>query len=387
MATAFEGFVCHDCGERADDRDGHRCPACSSTLVADYDYGDASIPTSDTPGGMYRYDDLLPFSRDSAVTLEEGGTPLIDCPALAEDLGVGAVYVKDEGRNPSGAAVDRGLSVAVTAARERGADAVALPSTGNGAQSSAAYAARAGLDSEAFVPSRCPFVDKAMTNVHGGDMSVVEGRYPDALAAFEDARADADRVPVDPASPYRPEGAKTILHEIGAQLDAEPDAVVTPVGHGTLLTGLARAAEERTRLGLAADSPRLYAAQPTGCSPVVDAFDAGETTPRVPDHPDTICGALEVPDPACGAAALAGIERTGGDAVAVEDDRLLAAAVETAETTGLSPSATGGTAVAAARVLAAQGAFDGDETVVLVNPVAGNKENDLLRSHLMSRGV
>jgi threonine synthase len=262
---------------------------------------------------------------------------------------------------------------------------------GNGGQAAAAYAARAGLDSQAFVPSRVPFVNKAMVNVHGGDMSVVEGRYADARAAFEDARGTGWHSLAPFATPYRHEGAKTLAYEIAADLGwTAPDAVVHPTGHGTGLVGLRTGGRELSEWGLVDDRPRLYAAQASGCAPIAAAWDDGTAdgtgTPDPWDTPDTICGPLEIPDPAGGRYVLDALAATGGAAVATDDDAVLDGAVALAEA-GVTMGATGGAAVSGARALADSGAFEGDDVVVLVNAVTGNKEADLLRSHLMSKGI
>ncbi|WP_415382553.1 threonine synthase [Halosimplex sp. TS25] len=394
--ASLDGLVCVDCGGSHDPVDApRRCPDCGGILRPTYDHGAVDVTrdslADDRFDGVARFADLLPFPTDSLVTTNEGTTPLIPCPEFAEELGVGAVYVKDEGANPTGATADRGAALAVTAAREHGAENVALPTTGDAGQSVAAYAARAGLDSEAFVPTRSTFVAKAMTNVHGGDMSVVEGRYPDAVKAFESAMADDDNAdwhslaPFD--SPYRHEGAKTLLFEVVEQLDWEvPDAVVYPTGHGLGVVGSHLATEQLRETELVDEAPALHVAQPENCAPVVAADDAGDDDTEVWERPDTLVGSLEVPDPAGGALALDAVRDTGGWAVGASDDDALEAAV-TLAAEGVEMSATGGVGAAAAQELAAGGHLDSDDVVVLVNPVAGNKENDVLRSHLMRKGI
>jgi threonine synthase len=405
-SAAFAGLRCRDCAVTHDSPALGRCPVCGGPLVADYEGPDIDRETLSGRrfDGLARFADLLPFSADALVTMTEGTTPLVACPDFADALGVEAVYVKDEGANPTGTTADRGMALAVAAARDRGATSVALPTTGDAGQSAAAYAARAGLDSEAFVPTRSTFVAKAMTNVHGGEMSVVEGRYPDAVEAFESAMGDrqtewdsddadydgdgerwASLAPFDTA--YRHEGAKTLLFEVVEQLDWEvPEAVVHPTGHGIGVVGSHLAAEQLQDAGLVEDAPALHVAQPADCAPVVAADDAGAEDTDPWERPDTLVGALEIPDPAGGAPALDAVRETGGWAVGVSDDAALEAAVTLAGE-GVEASATGGVGAAAAEELARDGHLDGDDTVVLVNPVAGNKENDVLRSHLMRKGV
>ena len=381
---AFAGLRCTDCGTTHDPVAAGRCPECDGLLDAVYDHDSAAELSGH---GLGRYAPLLPFVNEALVSLGTGGTPLVAVPELADELGVAATYVKDEGRNPTGAFADRGVALAVTAASEAGADDIALPTTGNAGQAAAAHAARAGLASHSFVPSRTPFVNKAMINVHGGDMSVVEGRYPEARESFADHDEGwASLAPFE--NPYRHEGAKTLAYELAeaVTLDGAPDAIVHPTAHGTGIVGLHKGFRDLRKRNRVDAAPRLHAVQPEGCSPVVDAVEREAETVSAVEHPDTICGPLEVPEPAGGRQVIEALRANDRGAVAVSDDALLEGATGLAAG-GLTMGATGGAAVAGARQLADRGAFDPDDVVVLVNPTTGNKEEDILRSHLMKQGI
>jgi len=389
----FAGLRCLACEGLFDPETAtHGCPDCGGALEPTYeDLASAHEETfgGSEPGsiGIGRFAPVVPVAEERLVTAGEGGTPLIDCPDLADDLGVGAVLLKDEGRNGTGGIADRGMALAVAAARERGATDVALPTTGNGGQSAAAYAGRAGLASHSFVPSRTTFANKAMINVHGGDMNVVGGRYPDARSAFEDAIEGEDWHSLAPfAEPYRHEGIKTLPYELVATLGGAPDAVVVPTGHGLSLVGIDRGFRELARTGWIDERPRLYAAQADGCAPIATAWDGGQDAVDPVEYPDAICGPLEIPAPAGGDYVLDALEETGGGAVATPDEEILDGAVGLASD-GVPTSATGGAAVSGARTLAESDAFDDDETVVLVDPATANREADILRSHLMKQGI
>ncbi|WP_276252860.1 threonine synthase [Halomontanus rarus] len=406
---AFVGLECVECEyERAVDDDDsrgteteiedetatRRCPDCDGVLEASYDLEAIDLDREELESrpfdSLWRYEELLPFARDGAVTTDEGATALVECSKLADELGVRRVLIKDEGRNPTGSIADRGQSVAVTVARRRGATDVALASTGNDGQSAAAYAGRADLESHVFVPSRAGFTNKAMVNVHGGDMSVVGGRMDAAEAAYEEAAAEhEDWHPLGAFdTPYRLEGAKTLFYELVEQLEWElPDAIVAPTGSGLGLAGLYKGAREFRELGLIDDLPSLYAAQAAGCAPIVEAFDEGRDDHETVEHPDTICGDIEIPDPAGGTLALEAIRESGGGAVATEDRAILEAAVAVSNGEGLELAPSSAAAPSAVWKLAEGGAFDGSETIVLVNTIAGNKEADVLRSHLMGQGI
>ena len=361
---------------------------------------DRSAPSEPTDGatagrGHWRFDELLPFPARVALSAGEGGTPLVRTDRLAAELGVDAVYVKDEARNPTGTVLDRGFSVALTAVAGQLSDAttdtdvepLVCASPGNAGVSMAAYAGRADLRSYAFVPSRCAFANKAMTNVHGGEMRVVGGRYPDAAAAVDEQLATEYTDLNEFATPYRHEGIKTVAFELVADLGAAPDVVVVPTASGEVLAGVHKGFVELERVGAIDGVPKLVAAQSEGCSPVAAAVERGLDEPEPWSTPDTICGELEIPNPAGGIPAVEAVRETDGAAVSVPDDEILESAVAVAQHEVLQMGAAGGAAPAGAWALAEDGFFDGDETVVLLNTDAGLKTPDVLRSHLMGKGI
>jgi len=391
---AFEGLECIECGETFDAAEAtHRCPDCEGILDPTYDYDEVSLSRADLEArpfdGMWRYEELLPFPREASVTMDEGTTPLIDCPNLADELGVAEVYIKDEGRNPTGTFKDRGHALAVSAAAQHGASDIALASAGNAGQAAAAYAARAGIDSHVFLPSRSNFVNKAMVNVHGGDMTVVEGRLRDAGAACADAMEGEEWYSTATfVTPYRHEGKKTMYYEIAEQLDWEaPDAICYPTGGGVGLIGMYKGAREFERLGLVEESPRFYAAQSTGCAPIVEAWEGGKSRHEPWETPDTICGGIEVSDPGASPWVLQALRESNGGAVATPDESILDSAITVAQNEGLEMGATCAAAASGAWALADDGEWNGDETIVLLNTGSGNKEDDILRSHLMGMGI
>jgi threonine synthase len=387
----FIGLDCVECDERFNPETAtHRCPDCGGILDPTYDYDTIATEVTredidqrrfDT---MWRYDDVLPFPREVAVTMDEGATALVECPAFAERLGVERVVLKDEGRNPTGTFKDRGQTVAVTASAQHGASDIALNSAGNAGQAAAAYASQADLTAHVFLPSRTGFTQKAMTLVHDADLTVVEGEIGDAGAAYEDAMDDHDWYSVKTfVTPYRHEGKKTMLYEIVEQLDWEvPNAVIYPTGGGVGLIGMHKAATELQLLGLAEDRPAMYAAQATGCAPVVEAWEQDRDAHEAWETPDTICGGIAVPDPGASSLILDALDESDGGAVATTDNEILDSAIALARDDGIEMGATCAAAASGAIELAEQGEFDGDETVVLLNTGAGNKDDDVLRGQL-----
>ena len=386
---AFLGLECAETGERYD-ADATGESDAGAHLVPTYDYdavdwsnGDLSDRPTDT---MWRYADLLPFA--SPLTAKEGGTPLVESAELADELGVGSLEIKDEGRNPTGTILDRGLSPAVTAAREAGAELVALASAGNAGQSAASYASMADIRSYAFVPSRAPFSNKAMVNVHGGEMRVVGGRYPDAEDGLHEQLKSEWFTLQEFDNPYRHDGIKTLAFEVAeARGWAAPDAVVVPASTGEVVAGVAAGFEALSELGLIEQIPPIFAAQASGCAPIHAAHERDDGDADAWEHPDTIVGELEIPDPKGGAAALAAVESSGGDVLALDDDDILESAVVAAQTAGVEVGTAGGAAMAAAWRLAEDGVFEDGDDVVVVNTEAGTKTADVLRSHLMGQGI
>lgn len=398
--TTFTGLTCTASGETFDPTLCHHPE--DRILDPNYDYDAIDLTRAaleQRPFVPEKYEALSPIPVADLVSLGEGGTPLVACPSLAEELGVGRCLIKDEGTNPTGTIKDREHALAVSAAVGHGATDVALPSTGVGGQSAAAYAARGGLTSHVFVPARAPFATKAMINVHGGDMSVVGGRLSDAVSAFEAAMAEREAgnegKGVDNEdwyslrgceTPYRHEGIKPVLYELIEQLEWEvPDAVFCPFVGSTVPIGLAKAARELRTLGLIDSLPPLYAAQSEGCAPIVEAFESGAEAPEPWETPDTVCGELERPDPMGGQLVLEAIRESSGGAVATSDEEITESAVTVATHEGVEMGVSAG--VAASAAWAMKESFDEDDTVVLINTTAGEKDADLLRSHLMGQGI
>ncbi len=301
--------------------------------------------------GIWGSDDLPDVEP---VTMGEGGTPLVGAPQLGDEYGVDGLLFKDEAHNPTGSIEDRGASVAVSVAHNEGAERVSLYAPGDAAVSVAAYAARAGLESKAYVPSRARFDAKSSVNVHGGSMKVVRGNFEDAREA---ARDDDGYSLSAGETPYRRAGARTVTDEIEDETDA--DAVVCPVGSGTTYLGLCD--------GLP-DGVNLHAAQPEGCATLTGDVET----------PDTVVGELEDPSPP----ALDALRETAeerGSAVSVTDGEALDACLAAARE-GVSLAPSGGVA------LAALGELDVSGTVVVVNPSSGRLFADALRNRMVYHG-
>ncbi|HUE97413.1 MAG TPA: threonine synthase, partial [Longimicrobiaceae bacterium] len=240
-------------------------PCCEKPLLARYDL--AHLRGRFTPAALvgrsadlWRYAEVLPV-RDEAfrISLGEGFTPLLDTPRRAEALGVGRVWVKDEGQNPTGSFKARGLSVAVARAREVGMTAIALPTAGNAGSAAAAYAAAAGIPAHVAMPADTPATIQAEVRALGAEVDLVDGLITDAGAVI--ARGAEEHGWFDVSTlkePYRVEGKKTMGYELVEQLGRVPDVIIYPTGGGTGLVGMWKAFDELEELGwIGAERPRM----------------------------------------------------------------------------------------------------------------------------------
>lgn len=364
-APWFDGPRCRSCGTIAS-KEALACEACGGSLLATR-VGDGRLE--------------LPIAGEDD-RLSQGDGTLRRCQWLTEAVGAAAVYVMDEGRNPTGHVSDRDMAVAIAAADLLDLSAVSLASPGRTGVAAAAAAAPYGIDASVFVPSRAPFPAKAMINVHGGDMTVVGGRYPDAVGR---ASEDSDAWSLDPFwNPYARAGRGYIYEALLTTLGEPPDVLVLPTGGGASALAVADIALAYRQEGITDRVPRIVTAQPAGCAPIVEAWIGDSNVVSSVESPDTICGELEIPDPDSGRDVLHVVDETDGEAISVPDPAALEAAVRLANRSGISASVAGGVAAAAATDLTI---VDPDDRIVVLNPGAGGLDADILRSHLMGQGV
>lgn len=372
--STLEGYRCVSCDSLFEPDILSRCPECGGILDAQYVESDE---TTMSP--------TYPIQPD---WLGAGNTPLLQLRSVTDELNVDSCYLKDEGYNPTGSFVDRELALVVAAATQVEATGVHLVSTGNGGQAAAAYAARAGIDSEVYVPSRCPFSNKAMINVYGGNMRVINGRFAEAYEAYQSSASNESTwFPAGPfATPYRHEAVKGIFYEVLEQLESPPDALVLPAGHGTLPVGLWKAIQEHTNTTDSDANPAVHIVQPEGCAPIASALMENSPPSECP-NPDTIVGDLEIPAPDGAALAVEAVRASGGRAVTVSDADLLDMALTVAQSEGMAVSIATATAIAGAWALNEQGAFTETESIVFLNTASAIKDADIIRSRLMSKGL
>ncbi|MGO9497809.1 MAG: threonine synthase [Solirubrobacteraceae bacterium] len=333
------------------------------------------------PHSLWRYSDFLPVQTPPRGTLPAGWTPLLRADRLAEHLGLGEVWVKNDAANPTHSFKDRVVSVAIARARELGFQTVACASTGNLANAVAAHAAAAGLESYVFIPHDLEEQKVLATGVYGTNLVSVRGNYDDVNRLCTELSAEHDWAFVNiNMRPYYSQGSKTLAFETAEQLGFElPDRVVAPIASGSLFTKIARGFEEWIEAGLlTGDLPTFHGAQARGCSPVATAFEAGQDFCR-PVKPDTIAKSLAIGNPADGPYAIDLARRTGGSIEAVTDDEIREGVKVLARTTGIFTETAGGVTIAVLAKLAARGEIDPGDRVVAYITGEGLKTIDVAR--------
>jgi threonine synthase len=387
---AVEALRCKECGTSYPLEARYVCEECFGPLEVAYDHtgldpASARRRIQAGSASIWRYADFLPFTDRPPATrtsLEPGFTPLVRAERLAERLGLGEVFVKNDAANPTHSFKDRVVGVAIAKARELGFETVACASTGNLANAVAAHSAAAGLDSYVFVPADLEEQKLLATGVYGTQLVGVKGTYDDVNRLCTQLAGDRDWAFVNVnLRPYYSEGSKTVGYEIVEQLGWElPDRLVCPVASGSLFTRIGHGFAEWRELGLVeGELPAFSGAQAEGCGPVAEAYAEGWDICKPTAKPNTIAKSLAIGDPADGPYALELARRTGGSVEAVSDDEIRDGIRLLAETTGIFTETAGGVTVATLRKLAEAGAIDASERVVVVITGEGLKTLDATR--------
>ena len=381
-------LACTMCGtEQPADRLITVCPACGKVLFARYDLAKAATTMTvealaSRPWSLWRYAEILPVQRpEEAPRLGEGGTPLHDVPRLAADLGLDRLLIKDESLNPTGSFKARGLCMAVARAKELGATTVALPSAGNAAAATAAYAARAGLQAVVAMPVDAPEVMKAECHAYGATVILVNGLINDCARVIRTGAAQYGWFDVSTLKePYRAEGKKTLGLEVAEQLGWRlPDAIIYPTGGGTGIVGMWKAFTELETMGLIGPKrPKMIVVQAEGCAPLVRAFAAGDRHAALFPDARTVAPGMRVPVAIGDYLILDAVRESGGIAIGVSDDELLAGMSMLARREGLFAAPESGAAVMAAQKLRESGFLRAEDETVVFSTGSGLMHTDLV---------
>jgi threonine synthase len=379
MFSSLAHLGCTKCGTQYErDRRVNVCPACGGALFPRYH---ARVLDRDAAGGrprtIWRWHELMPVEDPAnIVTLGEGGTPLLFADRLRARSAFRDLWIKDEAANPTGSFKARGLSAAVSKAKELGHTKIALPTAGNAGGAAAAYAAKAGMECHVFMPADTPPVFRIECERYGATVTLVDGLIDDCgrLVAERAAREGWHDVSTL-KEPFRVEGKKTMGYELAEDFGWKlPDAIFYPTGGGTGLIGMWKAFDEMEELGwLDGKRPRMIAVQAEGCAPIPKAFAEGKLVSEKFPNAHTYASGLRVPKPFADYLILQYVRASAGTAVTVTDDEMRRACDEIGAAEGLFVAPEGGAVWAAAKNLQAAGALDPASRVVLFNTGSGFK--------------
>jgi threonine synthase len=374
---------CALCGKTYEARRLHNlCTECGRPLLVRYDLEAAARTlTRESLKGrradLWRYAEVLPVEREeNIVSLGEGWTPLLRAERLGAPLGLRHLYVKDESQNPTQSFKARGMTAAVSMAKELGVRKVAVPSAGNAAGALAAYAARAGLEAHIFMPRDTPRANVVECEQTGARVTLMEGLITDCGAEVGRRKEAEGWFDVSTLKePYRVEGKKTLGYELAEQMGWElPEVIVYPTGGGTGLVGMWKAFDEMEAMGwIGSERPRMVSVQSEGCAPIVRAFEEGKRFADEFENAATVASGLRVPKAVGDFLILDALRASDGAALAVSDEELLAAVGEIGAAEGLFVAPEGAACLPALRKLIERGEVEAGERVVLFNTGAGVK--------------
>jgi threonine synthase len=388
MTDLSRGLKCRLCGKTYPKAPLNYCEDDFGPLEVDYDYEAIKESLSRAkielrPFNMWRYRELLPIDGEPTVGPLVGGTPLVKSRRLAEALGLRSLWIKNDAVNfPSLSFKDRVVSVALTKAKEFGFTTVGCASTGNLANSVAANAAAAGLNTYIFVPYDLEPAKILATTVYGAKLIGIKGTYDEVnrLCSQVADKFHWGLVNVN-LRPYYAEGSKTMGYEIAEQLGwRAPAHIVAPMAGGSLIGKLRKALYELYQVGLLDEEPRtkIYGAQAAGCNPIIAGLKSGSDSHRPVKKPCTIAKSLAIGDPADGFFALKVMRESGGWGEEVSDQEIAEAMTLLARTEGIFAETAGGVTLAVTRKLIEQGRIPRDGEVVMCITGNGLKTQDAI---------
>ncbi len=387
MSSSLDYLSCDTCSRKFKPGEVDlTCPDCGpdlGTLTVHYDYDAvAKVLTKDVLDSRreqshWRYLEILPIeSRPAALHPRVGWTPLYDLQKLAKSIGVGRLWIKDDGLNPSASFKDRASSVGVAHAMEHGRKVITAASTGNAASSLSLFAACAGIRAVIFVPETAPEAKVAQLLMFGAEVLAVRGTYDQAFDLCLDTALSQNWYCRNTAvNPYLGEGKKTAALEICEQLGWDvPEAVFVSVGDGCIIGSLWKGFCDAYQLGWISRKPRIYGVQAEGSAPLVHAFERGDTI-ATPEPAETVADSICVGKPRDHIKALRAVRESGGSMLCVKDEQILQAMRTLARQGGVFAEPAGATGFAGLVKAVSAGLVGDDERVVCL--VTGNGLKDV----------
>lgn len=332
---------------------------------------------------MWKYEEILPiFDEHNIVSLGEGNTPLMKMNNLSKFLKIDNLYVKDESNNPTGSFKARGLSAAISKAKEFGIEGIVMPSAGNAAGAMSAYAAKSKMSANVFMPKDAPLANKMECVAFGAKVELVNGFISDAGKASAEAAEKYDLFDISTLKePFRVEGKKTMGLEIIEQLCWEvPDVIIYPTGGGTGIVGIWKAINELEEMGMIDNKkPKMICVQAEGCSPLVDAFEKDEeyATPFV--NPKTLAAGMRVPLAVGDFIIFNILKQSNGTAIRINDQEMLEGVSLLSKEEGIFAAPEGGAVLIATKKLRDNGFIKDNDKVVVVNTGSAYKYLDAMQ--------
>jgi threonine synthase len=375
---------CGNCGlEHSAGKIQGLCRECGKPLLVRYDLKTVSgilkrEALKERQNSLWRYREVLPVCDEgNIVTLGEGMTPLLRAVNLERSFGINLqLFIKDEGQNPTQSFKARGMTAAISMAKELGIKKVAVPSAGNAAGAMAAYAAKAGMEAHIFMPADTPEANIIECRQTGANVTLIDGLITDCGKIVAERKEEEGWYDVSTLKePYRVEGKKTMGYELAEQFDWDlPDVIVYPTGGGTGLIGMWKAFDEMEELGwIGSKRPRMISVQSETCAPIVRAFEKGERFAAEFENAETIASGLRVPKAVGDFLILDAIRQSGGTSISVTDGELINAVSEIGRSEGIFAAPEGAACLPALRKLIANGMIKSGERVVLFNTGSGIK--------------
>lgn len=388
MRSYLKNLECTYCNEIfSADQPRRLCEKCGKVLYPRYDMKEASkyftkdMLSARAPN-MWRYFEMLPvYDESNIVTLGEGFTPIFETRRLGSELGSESLMLKDEGLNPTASFKARGLSAAVSKAKELGLRKLTMPSAGNAAGAMASYAARAGIEAFVFMPQDAPEANQKEVSVSGGNLFLIDGLISDAGVISRERAAEIGLFDVSTLQePYRVEGKKTMGYEIAEQLDWElPDNIIYPTGGGTGIVGMWKAFQEMEELGwISSKRPKMFAVQAENCAPIVRAFQNGDEFAQPWENATTLAAGMRVPSAIGDYLILNAVRDSGGSAITVSDEEMTNMTDLIGKLEGFFVCPEGAATACGAKKLIKKGSIDPSEKTLLLNTGSGLKYLDML---------
>ena len=374
----IQSLICRECKKEYKPQFRYICEDCFGPLDVKYIYPNnikRELFESRKEKTYWRYFELLPIrDKNNIVSINSGFTPLQKSTNLSKDLRLKSLYIKNDSVNPTFSFKDRPAGVAVSRAKEIDLKAVGCASTGNLAAATAAHAAVARLPCYIFAPVGLEPVKISQALAYGAEFVAVDGTYDDAnrVASVIGDSKGIGIVNIN-MRPYYVEGSKTLAYEVAEQLNWQvPDYLVIPVGSGAMLNAICKGFEELCEIGLVNDvsNLKIIAAQPHGCSPVVDAFKSNSNEIFPVEKPNTIAKSLAIGDPGDGIYVLKRLKQYHGIAESATNQEIINGILKLSKTEGIFTEPAGGVSVAVLQKLVESGKIDRDANIVCY--VTGN---------------